>query len=78
MLPVSRFPALKARKVLRLLYKVGYVQVRQSGSHRKLEAEGRAPIFFAFHDGVEVPPAALRHMLAKQARLSDDEILEVL
>lgn len=54
------------------------MQVRQSGSHRKLEAEGRYPIFFAFHDRVEVPPVALRHMLVKQAQLSDEEILEVL
>ena len=50
-LPVSRYPALKARKVLRLLHKIGYEQVRQTGSHRKLEAEGRLPIIFAFHDG---------------------------
>ena len=78
MLPVSRFPALKARKVLRLLSKVGYRQVRQRGSHRKLEAEGRQPIFFAFHDRVEVPPAALRHMLVNLAGLTDDQIDELL
>ncbi len=78
MLPVSRFPALKARKVLRLLERIGYEQVRQTGSHRKLEAAGRLPIIFAFHHGKEVPPAALRHMLANRAGLSDAEIIDLL
>ena len=77
-LPVSRYPALKARKVLRLLHKIGYEQVRQTGSHRKLEAEGRLPIIFAFHDGKEVPPLALRHMLVNRAKLTDDQIIELL
>ena len=52
--------------------------MRQRGSHRKLEAEGRCSIFFAFHDRVEVPPAALRHMLVNLARLTEEQINELL
>ena len=77
-IPASSYPALKARKVLRLLGKVGYAIERQRGSHRKLVAPGRRPIGFAFHDGVEVPPRALRHMLVQQAGLTDEEIAGLL
>ena len=72
--PVSEFPALKASKVLRLLRRIGYSPVRQSGSHIRLEAEGRKPIVFSTHAGKEVPPRHLRGMLVEKAGLSDQEI----
>lgn len=65
-IPAARYPALKAREVLRLLGKIGYEKERQKGSHRKLTAPGRVPIGFAFHDGADVPPRALRHMLTDE------------
>lgn len=77
-IPVSRFPALKTHKVLKLLAEIGYNQQRRSGSHRVLTSPGRLNIIFAFHDGAEVPPAALRHMLANRAQLSDTEIADLL
>ena len=77
-IPVSRFPALKTHRALKLLAEVGYNERRRTGSHRILVADGRDRIVFAFHDGAEVPPAALRHMLVNRAQLSDDEILDLL
>ncbi|WP_419925739.1 type II toxin-antitoxin system HicA family toxin [Candidatus Poriferisocius sp.] len=77
-IPSSHFPALKARSVLRMLWSIGYRIERQRGSHRKLVAEGRLPIGFAFHDRSEVPPWALRHMLVERAGLTDDEIRQLL
>ena len=72
--PDSGFPALKANKVLRILRRIGYRQVRQAGSHIRLEAEGRKPIVFSTHAGKEVPPRHLRDMLVNKARLTDEEI----
>lgn len=72
--PDSEYPALKVRKVLRLLRKIGYRQVRQSGSHMRLEAERRKPIVLSTHVGKEVPPRHLRDMLVNKAGLSDVEI----
>ena len=72
--PVTEFPALKANKVLRMLLRIGYVPVRQTGSHIRLEAEGRKPIIFSTHAGREVPPRHLRSMLVEKAGLSDSEI----
>ena len=77
-IPAAHFPALKARRVLRLLAKLGYLVERQTGSHRKLVAPGRLPIGFAFHDRDEVPPRALRHMLSQRALLNDAEIRDLL
>ena len=77
-IPASRLPALKAREVRRMLAKIGYTQQRQRGSHRKLVAPDRLPIGFAFHDSAEVPPVALRHMLAERAGLTDEEIEDLL
>ena len=77
-IPASRFPALKAAEARRLLARVGYQQERQRGSHRKLVAPGRQPIFLAFHDNATVPPKALRHILMNQAGLTDEEIEDLL
>ena len=73
-LPVSRFPALKPDQVLRLLRKIGYQKVRQTGSHVLLRAEGRHQIILPLHKGRTVKPKHLRTMLADKAGLSDDEI----
>ena len=76
--PSASFPALKAREVRRLLRRIGYETERQRGSHRKMVAPSRLPIGFAFHDSVEVPPRALRHMLVDRAGLNDEEVAELL
>ena len=72
--PAAEFPALKANKVLRILRRIGYVQVRRSGSHIRLEAIGKQPIVFSTHAGREVPPRHLRDMLVNKAGLSESEI----
>lgn len=77
-IPTAHFPALKAREVRKLLAKIGYKEVRRHGSHRILVATDRLRIVFSFHDNVEVPPKALRHMLANRAGLTDEEIQELL
>lgn len=77
-IPAARFPALKAQQVLRLLARIGYTQVRQTGSHRKLVAPGRKPIGFSFHDRDDVPPRALRRMLVDLAGLTDEEVDDLL
>jgi predicted RNA binding protein YcfA (HicA-like mRNA interferase family) len=69
------FPSLKARKFLGILaaQPLGYVVVRQAGSHRRLEAEGRPPLMFAFHDKATIPGGMVRKILVKDVGLSDDE-----
>jgi len=56
---------------------LGYQIVRQRGSHRRLEAEGRPSLTFAFHDGVSLSPGVVRDILVKQVGLSLDDALKV-
>jgi predicted RNA binding protein YcfA (HicA-like mRNA interferase family) len=77
---MARFPSLKARKLLRVLTgePLGYRIVRQSGSHRRLEAPGRPPITFSFHDRQTIRPATVKRILCSQVGLSEDEALRLL
>ena len=46
--------------------KLGYEIERQRGSHRRLVAEGRPPLTFAFHDSESLSPGVVRDILVKQ------------
>ncbi|MGH2952579.1 MAG: type II toxin-antitoxin system HicA family toxin [Solirubrobacterales bacterium] len=77
---MARFPSLKARQLLRVLTSepLGYRIVRQSGSHRRLQAAGRPPITFSFHDRQTVRPATVKRILCDQVGLTEDEALRLL
>jgi predicted RNA binding protein YcfA (HicA-like mRNA interferase family) len=57
--------------------KLGYEVVRQSGSHRRLRAEGRPALTFAFHDRASLAPGVVRDILVKQVGLKVEQALEV-
>lgn len=61
---MSVWPAVKARRLLAALHRIGWTVKRQSGSHKTLERAGDPDVVFAFHDGDEVGP----RMLARIAR----------
>lgn len=74
---MQQFPSLKAREVLALLTRspLGYVVVRQRGSHRQLRANGYGPVLFSYHDGRTVPPRVLRKILVEDVGLDEDHAL---
>jgi predicted RNA binding protein YcfA (HicA-like mRNA interferase family) len=74
----GEFPSLKARRLLRILSRLGYRVTRRHGSHRWLTAEGRPTLLFAHHDRVSVSPASVRKILVNQAGLTVDEALKVI
>jgi predicted RNA binding protein YcfA (HicA-like mRNA interferase family) len=63
---MSRWRAVKAKRVLAALQRIGWSIKRQSGSHRILSRPGSQDMVFAFHDGEEIGP----RMLARIAKLS--------
>jgi hypothetical protein len=65
--------------MLRLLGRdLGYTLERQEGtSHKKLTADGRPSVTFAFHDGRSLSPIEVRDILVRQVGLSVTEALEV-
>jgi predicted RNA binding protein YcfA (HicA-like mRNA interferase family) len=72
---MSRFPSLKAKKLLRVLHAepLGYRVVRQSGSHRKLEAPNRPVVIFAFHDSQTIRPSTVKDILCRQVGLAEKD-----
>jgi predicted RNA binding protein YcfA (HicA-like mRNA interferase family) len=73
----GEFPSLKARQLLRVLRRLGYRVTGQRGSHRRLEAEGRPELRFAYHDRVSLSPARVREILVEQAGLTLEEATKV-
>jgi predicted RNA binding protein YcfA (HicA-like mRNA interferase family) len=72
---VADFPSLKAPQLLRVLLRkpLSYRVVARSGSHRKLESDGRPTINFAWHDGATVPPRAVKSLLVSKIGLTEEE-----
>jgi predicted RNA binding protein YcfA (HicA-like mRNA interferase family) len=71
---MSRWPASKARRVLRALESSGWRIKRQAGtSHRVLERPGWPDYVFAFHDDVEIGPKMLAR-IAKQTGLDPSQL----
>jgi predicted RNA binding protein YcfA (HicA-like mRNA interferase family) len=77
---VSQFPSMKARRLVAALERepLGYRVTRQSGSHRRMEAPGRPPLTFAFHDNATIPPGLVRKILIKDIGLAEDEARKLL
>lgn len=75
---MNRTPVLKAREIVAALRKAGFVVLHQTGSHARLRREGTPPAFVTvpIHGG-DVPRTTLRRILA-QARLSVEELSELL
>ena len=70
-----RLPVLKAREVVRTLERLGFVEVRQRGSHKQFRhADGRSTTV-PFH-GRDISPLLLRQ-ICKDIGLHPDEFIAV-
>jgi predicted RNA binding protein YcfA (HicA-like mRNA interferase family) len=70
---VSRWPSIKARRVLAALLRQGWRIKRQSGAHRTLERKGWPDVVFAFHDDEELGPRMLAR-IAKHTGLKPQDL----
>ena len=70
---MSRWPSVKARRLLGALISIGWKVKRQSGSHRTLAREGWPDVVFAFHDGEEIGPRMLARM-AKHTGITPEDL----
>ncbi len=61
---MTEWRSTRARQVLAALLRIGWVQKRQTGSHRTLSRPGWPDYVFAFHDNEEIR----HHMLARIAK----------
>ena len=72
---MSKIPILKPQEVVRILNNLGFVEVRQKGSHKQFRHEDGRATTVPFHKGRDIAPRLLRQ-IAKDIDLTIDEFLE--
>ncbi|MBI2430265.1 MAG: type II toxin-antitoxin system HicA family toxin [Ignavibacteriales bacterium] len=71
---MSSVPVLKPSEVVKILQRLGFVEVRQRGSHKQFRhSDGRATTV-PFHKGRDISPTLLRQ-IAKDIGLTIEEFL---
>jgi predicted RNA binding protein YcfA (HicA-like mRNA interferase family) len=68
---MPKLPIIKPRKLLRILYKIGFIEVRSKGSHLQLK-KGNLLVTVPMHNK-DLKPETLKSIL-RQARTSIEEI----
>jgi predicted RNA binding protein YcfA (HicA-like mRNA interferase family) len=71
---MGKHPVLKPREVASILSKLGFIEVRQRGSHKQFRhVDGRCTTV-PFHPGRDISPILLRQ-IAKDIGLNVEEML---
>ena len=70
---MTDWSAVKARRVLAALERIGWRVKRTSSSHKTLVREGWPDVVFAFHDRDEIGPRMLAR-IAKRTGLKPDDL----
>jgi len=71
---MGRYPVLKPREVVAILQKLGFVEVRQKGSHKQYRHPDGRSTTVPFHAGRDISPILLRQ-IAKDIRLTVQDLL---
>ena len=72
---MSNIPVLKPQEVVKILNKLGFLEVRQRGSHKQFRhLDGRATTV-PFHKGRDISPRLLRQ-IAIDINLTVEELLK--
>jgi predicted RNA binding protein YcfA (HicA-like mRNA interferase family) len=72
---LPKLPAIRPKRLVAALERLGFYEVRQKGSHLQLK-RGNLLATVPMH-GADLSPALLRSIL-RQSRISIEELLEVL
>ena len=72
---MGHIPILKARQVIKILENLGFVEVRQRGSHKQSRHEDGRGTTVPVHHGRDISPILLRQ-IAKDINLAADEFIQ--
>jgi predicted RNA binding protein YcfA (HicA-like mRNA interferase family) len=70
---MSQWGAVKAKRLLAALLRIGWTIKRESGSHRTLSREAWPDFVFAFHDTDEIGPRMVARV-AKHTGLRPEDL----
>lgn len=73
---MSNIPVLKPQEVVRILENLGFMEVRQRGSHKQFRHEDVRGTTVPFHKGCDISPRLLRQ-IAKDIDLTIEEMLDL-
>ena len=73
---MSNIPVLKPQEVVRILEKLGFIEVRQKGSHKQFRHEDSRGTTVPFHKGRDISPRLLKQ-IASDIELTVEELLEL-
>ena len=72
---MPKLPVLKPRELVRILLQLGFVEVRQRGSHKQFRHTDGRGTTVPDHSGRDVAPPLLRQIL-RDIDLSPDEFID--
>lgn len=72
---MAKLPVLKPQEVVARLEKLGFVEVRQRGSHKQFRHPDGRGTTVSFHKGKDISPILLRK-IAKDIGLSAEDLIE--
>jgi len=72
---MDKYPVLKPHEVAAILEKLGFVEVRQRGSHKQYRHPDSRCTTVPFHKGQDISPILLRQ-IAKDIGLTVEELLK--
>jgi predicted RNA binding protein YcfA (HicA-like mRNA interferase family) len=72
---MSKIPILKPQEVVRILSNLGFIEVRQKGSHKQFRHQDGRTTTVPFHKGRDISPRLLRQ-IAKDIDLTINKFLE--
>jgi predicted RNA binding protein YcfA (HicA-like mRNA interferase family) len=72
---MSKIPILKPQEVIRILNNLGFIEVRQKGSHKQFRHQDGRATTVPFHKGRDISPRLLQQ-IAKDIDLTIDEFLD--
>lgn len=72
---MGNVPVLKPNEVVSILERLGFMEVRQKGSHKQFRHPGGRGTTVPFHSGRDVSPILLRQ-IAKDIHMTVDELLK--
>lgn len=72
---MSNIPVLKPQAVVRILENLGFIEMRQKGSHKQFRHEDGRGTTVPFHQGRDISPTLLRK-IANDINLTVEELLK--
>lgn len=72
---MSNIPVLKPQEIIRILENLGFVEIRQKGSHKQFRHDDGRGTTVPFHKGRDISPRLLRQIVS-DIGLTIEEFLE--